>query len=862
MAFWSAMGEEDGLTPADEQGFQLTGKWQRRVYPWRGYPGARMRLKIDPMSAADYAAIVEPRMNQRLLDPDSDPTLVDIVASAHWDAPDPVALGALAATCLQHRRPSADRLVAWIADTHGLAVAVATLLQSRAIQWSNNGWGNQHPLRYGTFWWSLPGFQSEVVDLRIRIANATDVDYTTVTELLRTVDSSANATALAAFLAPTETDLIERALDQTSLSVRNDELLLSTVASPEQLAVVLASEIGSHLARWTFYPSTYATAAARLGAPAVGLLTAALDQHHGTPERAELLDLLSMSPTADAFRTLIAHQEMRGAHAALRSATTRFPAHALTELLSTGGDFALYEAESFARSQPGAVAALLPTLAPELADRLREITAAADALPEADPLPVLPTGTGKPGPWLVTPMLPPLLLRDGQHRLAASRVDEVLPVLAASTAAARESVNVLYLHCDPTSLAGWARAVFAQYELADHPAKDRWVLALQGWVGDDATVQYLAPRIRAWPGEGGTARALTGLDALGDIGTESALRELYQISQKVPFKALRTRAEEKIALIAAQLDLTPEQLADRLLPDYGLHAAGTLILDYGPRTFTLTLDAALRPTLTGAGGKTLKSLPKPNADDDPDLAAAAVKQLSAIKKQLRAFTTDQANRLRRMMRHQRRLPADDFQTYYLAHPLMSSVIRQLVWGAFDDIGHLRTSFEVNPDHTFTDHLQQPVQLSEDDTIGLVHPVQLDEYTLATWQSRAAHWDPPFPQLTHGTNTLTDAERNASRIERATGWRLPTGAVLGMTTSGWARGAPQDAGVQTWMELQIPTGETVTIDLQPGIPVGAVTEFPEQVIEGVSIAPGTFGVIDPILATEILNDLDQLARHRR
>lgn len=845
----------------DGRSFELTGKWQRRVYPWRGYRGSLMRLKIDPMPAADYAAAVASRMSQRLLDPDSDPTLVDIVASADWDAPDPVALGALACTSVQYRRPGADRLIAWVADTHGLAVAVATLLQSKMIQWSNDRWGNHHPLRYGTFWWSIPGSQPEVVDMRIRIAGASDTDYATVTDLLRTVDSSANAAALAAFLAPTEDDLVERAFTETSLVVRNSELLISTAATPTQLAAVLASDIGSHLTGYLFYPNMYATAAARLGAPAVELLIAALEQHRGTPERAELLDLLSMSPTPEAFHVLIAHQQMRGAHAALRGATARFPAPALTALLTTGSDFTLYEAEAFARSQPDTVEALLPTLQPQLADRLRELTADDDTVPESDPLPTIPTGTGKPGPWLVAQMLPPLLLRDGQHRLRRDRVGDVLHVLAGGDGSAREFANVLYLHCEPASLAAWARALFVQYEHADYPAKDRWVLTLQGWIGDDATVAHLAPKIRAWPGESGNARALAGLDALGDIGTESALRELYQISQKVPFEALRTRAEEKIALIATQLNLTPEQLADRLIPDYGFDGTATLKLDYGPRTFTVSLDDGLRPTVAAADGKVLKTLPKPNAADDHDLAAAARKQLSAVKKQLRGFTTDQANRLRRAMRHQRRLPANDFHTYYVAHPLMNIVSRQLVWGAFDDIGHLRTSFTVTPDHTFTDHLLQPVRLFDTDAIGLVHPVQLDDYTLTAWQSQAARWNPLFPQLSCGTNTLTDSERNGSRIERATGWTLPTGALLGMTKSGWARGAPLDAGVQNWMELRTPTGETVTIDLEPGIPVGAVTEFPEQTIKGVSISTGTFGDIDPILATEILNDLEQLSRQQ-
>lgn len=193
---------------------------------------------------------------------------------------------------------------------------------------------------------------------------------------------------------------------------------------------------------------------------------------------------------------------------------------------------------------------------------------------------------------------------------------------------------------------------------------------------------------------------------------------------------------------------------------------------------------------------------------------------------------------------------------------MNIVARQLVWGDFDDIGHLRTSFAVGRDHSFTDHLQQPVHVSAADVVGLVHPVQFDDHTLETWQARAAQWDPPFPQLTLGTNTLTDAERSANRIDRATGSRVPTGALLGMTKTGWACGAPGDAGVQSSVELHLPTGETVVIHLEPGIPVGAVAEFPEQLITAVSITSGTFGDVDPILATEILNDLEQVSRQQK
>jgi len=41
----------------------------------------------------------------------------------------------------------------------------------------------------------------------------------------------------------------------------------------------------------------------------------------------------------------------------------------------------------------------------------------------------------------------------------------------------------------------------------------------------------------------------------------------------------------------------------------------------------------------------------------------------------------------------------------------------------------------------------------------------------------------------------------------------------------------------------------------------VAEFPEQLITRVSITSGTVGDVDPILATEILNDLEQLSRQQ-
>ncbi|MEU7716027.1 hypothetical protein AB0B03_29270, partial [Micromonospora chalcea] len=48
-----------------------------------------------------------------------------------------------------------------------------------------------------------------------------------------------------------------------------------------------------------------------------------------------------------------------------------------------------------------------------------------------------------------------------------------------------------------------------------------------------------------------------------------------------------------------------------------------------------------------------------------------------------------------------------------------------------------------------------------------------------------------------------------------------GRLLSLERRGWRRGAPQDAGIQSWLEREVPGGRAVVIDLDPGIAVGIV-----------------------------------------
>lgn len=496
-----------------------------------------------------------------------------------------------------------------------------------------------------------------------------------------------------------------------------------------------------------------------------------------------------------------------------------------------------------------------------------EAAAAIAVLLDIDSLTILPARIPAPPAWLTPQLLPQIALPGRQSALPRELVPTLITMCQLGDAdapyAGLETVAAL---CDPESLSRWAWAIFQQYRRMDYPSKDVWVLRLQGWLGDDDTVRSLSPLIQAWPGESAHQRAVVGLDVLSDIGTDVALMHLYRISQKVPFKALRAKAADKIEQIADGLELTPEQLGDRLVPDFGLSPQGTATLDFGPRQFVVGFDESLKPYLTDAEGKPRKALPKPAAADDADLAAAATKAFSALKKDVRGAASDQIARLQRAMRYQRRFDAADFRAYFVSHPLVGVLVRRLVWGTYETAepnSPLLQSFRVAEDNSLADAEDNPFELDENAVVGAVHPAQLSAELLAAWSELFADYEllQPFPQLSRPVYRLTDSEKSTNVLSRFDKLTVPSRVLLGLAKQGWNRDTPADAGVQNSVIQTLPSGAEVSIDLDPGIPVGEPDMLGDQTIQRVELSSGTYGDIDPVLISEILADLTELERHR-
>jgi predicted DNA-binding WGR domain protein len=525
------------------------------------------------------------------------------------------------------------------------------------------------------------------------------------------------------------------------------------------------------------------------------------------------------------------------------------------------------------RAAEAALRLLDPPAVTAAATEYGERAAAAIAgLLATDPLDVLPARIPATPAWLDLPALPQLILRDGGTALPRSAVTHVVTMLAMSKPdEVYAGVDVVKELCTPASLAEFAWALFAAWQSADMPAKHGWALTVLGRWGDDETVRRLTPLVRAWPGEGGHTRAVNGLDVLAAIGTDVALMHLHGIAQKVKFTGLRTKAREKITQVAAGLELTPDQLADRLVPDLGLDDDGSMVLDYGPRRFVVGFDERLVPYVVDESGARRKDLPKPGVRDDQDLAQKSYKRFAALKKDVRTFAADQVRRLQQAMVDGRRWTATEFTDLFVGHPVLRHVVRRLVWAhdGGEHGGDAPVTFRVAEDRTLAGVTDDTVTLPAEATVGIVHPLHLGD-ELAAWAEIFADYEilQPFPQLGRPVHALTAGERTATELATFTDIVLPTGKVLGLTHRGWQRATPGDGGVEDRILRPVPGGRTVIVELEPGIAVGVVDEFPEQKIQRVWLNPNSdgywytdgalpFGELDPVTASEVLAELTEL-----
>ena len=495
--------------------------------------------------------------------------------------------------------------------------------------------------------------------------------------------------------------------------------------------------------------------------------------------------------------------------------------------------------------------------------------------------------------WLVFGKLPQLVLRSSGRAVPLDKIPDVLMPMALSKAGmAYAGMAQLQAAITPESLSSFMLALFDQWEDNDCPAKDRWIFELQGLMGNDATARHLVPRIRQWRQTLARQRAYEGLTMLVQIGTDSALLLLHSFTQQKRFSDLAQRATEAMAQVAEQRNLTLDELADRTVPTLGLNESGERTLDFGPRQFTLRLDAQFAPCVTDATGKRLKDLPKPGALDTEALAKAAAADYKEFKQQLKTVARTQVARLEAAMCERRRWTGADFMSFFARHPLMRHFSQRLLWGVFDATGQWQQGFRVAEDGSLSDMddatfcLPQEALVPDPEEpdptaapaphlhVGLAHPLDVPEDQRKAWEQVFFDYEllPPFEQLARATYSLTPQEAAAGDLPQYAHRRVGTGSLLGLENRGWKRHAG-DGGMIDQFQKKLPDGLNATLAVEDGwFIAGAPPSDQSHTVTSVSISRSDsrdavasadkpqWSALHPVTLSELLRDIEKMVWH--
>ncbi|WP_043714964.1 DUF4132 domain-containing protein [Kutzneria sp. 744] len=466
-----------------------------------------------------------------------------------------------------------------------------------------------------------------------------------------------------------------------------------------------------------------------------------------------------------------------------------------------------------------------------------EVTAAVEAILAVDPIDIVPKTVPTPGAWADPALLPQILFADGGLALPAEATKHVLTMYALSTVdQPYAGLDVVGEICDPASLSAFAVETFRRWVFIGMPIDDTWAMTALALHGGDDGARVLTPLIMAWSGTDGYARAVRGVEVLARIGTDMALVHLQGLSRSGQYAKRKKLALRKLNEVAADRGLSADELADRLVPDFGLDEAGTMTLDYGPRQFTVGFDHQLKPFVLAADGKVLKSLPKLLASDDETLAAQARAQHAGLTKDVRTVSGALIKRLRSAMRHQRSWTMETFQQLFVHHPLVWHIARRLVWLGGD------TTFRLAEDRTFADVNDDQVTLPPGTTVRVAHPALLEPQ----WGEVFADYEilQPFHQLDYPVfRYVGDAT-----FSKFVGAHASISKVEALQYQGWDREGARAV-------LPLPAGGAVFVDFGPGV-VQLAGEY-VHVIDGISIDGQEFADLDPVTMSELLADLEGL-----
>lgn len=315
----------------------------------------------------------------------------------------------------------------------------------------------------------------------------------------------------------------------------------------------------------------------------------------------------------------------------------------------------------------------------------------------------------------------------------------------------------------------------------------------------DSQIIRLKTQLRDWADASRGAIAAFVVNAIAMNGGSVAMVMIDGMSVKFPNNQVKNAAKAAFSFAAKALEIAEDELSDKIVPTLDFNKEGEKVLDYGPRSFKISLmpDFSLS-IFDNEKQKEIKSMPAPGANDDTVKATAAKKEFSELKKQIKATVQSQTVRLEKVLMNGRRWTVSAWNTLFVENPIMHRFAAGLIWGVYEG-GKLTETFRYMDDGTFNTVDEEEYTLPENVCITLVHPIELCVETLAQWKEQLDDYEivQPLPQLSAPVVTLGDNDLNGKEIIRYFGRIVQSGQIAGMAKKlNLLRGYVGDGGSYT------------------------------------------------------------------
>lgn len=393
-------------------------------------------------------------------------------------------------------------------------------------------------------------------------------------------------------------------------------------------------------------------------------------------------------------------------------------------------------------------------------------------------------------PWLDEKVLPPLYFKDGSKlsveafrflHYRMSRAKEIRIDLEA---------KLLIEHLDTDKNYEYASSLLDAYFVNGALANFKFCLILASILGDSTVIHQLRNKVQEFTDNSRGKMAEYVVKALALNGGTLALRQVEFFSRKYKNKNknVGAAATESFTLVAEELGISPYDLADQIIPDFGFESLFKTFEVEG-QEYRAFVNHDFKILFLNEDNKTLKTLPK-------GTPVALQEEFKEIGKEIKDIVKSQTPRLEQYLIIQRQWETEKWQSLFLNNPIMFVYATRLIWGAFNEQKQLIFTFKVQEDQTCINQDGDEVAFQDGQTIRMAHPLILEKDTINYWSETLEDegLSPAFLQLNRAVVNFDPADNGTLISAKFSGIQMSGYTFVSMLEKrGWFRGSVVDSG---------------------------------------------------------------------